>query len=69
MCHYKKSMFTFYMEGISSYETRLKKISLDFSKLIDGVSDTESLSSEDREIIDKLREVAALLDSEQKKEH
>ena len=43
----------------------LKKISSDFSKLIDGVSDIDSLSSEDREIIDRIQEVSALLNSEQ----
>jgi hypothetical protein len=39
----------------------LKKISSDFSKLIDGVSDIDSLSSEDREIIDKIQEISVLL--------
>ncbi len=50
---------------LRSYESRLKKISSDFSKLIDGVSDMDSLSPQDREIISKILEVAALVNSEQ----
>ena len=45
---------------LRSYECCLKKISSDFSKLIDGVSDIDSLSPEDQEIICKIQEVAAL---------
>ena len=45
---------------LRSYESRLKKISSDFSKLIDGVSDIDSLSSEDQEIINKIQEISAL---------
>ena len=46
---------------LRSYENRLKKISSDFSKLIDGVSDIDSLSPEDREIIEKIQEISSLL--------
>ena len=46
---------------LQSYENRLKKISSDFSKLIDSVSDIDSLSPEDREIINKIQEISALL--------